>query len=101
MNSTRDRQAFNAIQQKCREALIWWQKQADPEFEGEPRTLDIVAQLQQLEALDAIAFADFCTEIEQAICDAGDAIEQLAQTAYASLTAVGWDCSSFEWAVLL
>lgn len=101
MNSTRDRQAFNAIYQKCREALIWWQKQADADYEGEPRHLDIAAQLQQLQGLDPIAFADFCTEIECAICEAGDAIEQLAQTAYSSLTAVGWDCSSFEWAVLL
>lgn len=101
MNSTRDRQAFNAIYQKCREALLWWQRQADAEFEGEPRTLDIVAQLQQLQGLDQAAYEEFCTEIEEVICEAGDAIEQLAQTAYDSLTAVGWDCSSFEWAVLL
>lgn len=101
MKSARDRQAFNAINQACRKALGWWQEQADPEFEGEPRTLDIAAQLQQLEGIDPVAFADFCTEIECLICAAGDSIEQLAQTAYASLTAVGWDCSSFEWAVLL
>lgn len=101
MNSTRDRQAFNAISAACRKALCWWQRQADQDFEGEPRTLDIAAQLQQLQGIDPVAFADFCTEIEQAICEAGDAIEQLAQTAYGSLTAVGWDCSSFEWAVLL
>lgn len=101
MNSTRERQALNAINQACQKALGWWQKQADADYEGEPRTLDIAAQLQQLEALDSIAFADFCTEIECLICAAGDSIEQLAQTAYASLTAVGWDCSSFEWAVLL
>ena len=101
MNSSRDRQAFNAINQACRKALDWWQRQADPEFEGEPRHLDIAAQLQQLEGIDPVAFADFCAEIENAIFTAGDAIEQLAQTAYKSLAAVGWDCSSFEWAVLL
>ena len=96
MKSARDRQAFNAINQACHKALGWWQKQV----EGEPRTLDIAAQLQQLRELDESAFDDFCAEIELVIYG-HDLIEQLAQTAYASLTAVGWDCSSFEWAVLL
>ena len=95
MNSTRDRKAFNSIEASVRKALTWWSSQV----EGEPRTLDIAAQLQQLAGMDTVAFADFCTEIESVIC-AGEYIEQLAQTAYGSLIAVGWDCSSFEWAVL-
>lgn len=101
MNSSKDRKTLAAILRVCKDALNWWQKQANEDYVGEPRTLDIVAQLQQLQGLDPIAYADFCTEIEDIICAAGDSIEQLAQTAYASLTAVGWDCSSFEWAVLL
>lgn len=71
--------------------------------EGSPVDLSIEAHLQQLSGMRALAeLNQLCDMVEEKILESfgDDGIgEQLAQTAYNSLCAVGFDCSSFEWAL--
>lgn len=71
--------------------------------EGSPVDLSIESHLQQLSGMRALAeLKQLCDMVEGKILESfgDDGIgEQLAQTAYNSLSAIGFDCSSFEWAL--
>ena len=96
--NSRTRREAKATISRAESRIAHWAKQE----EGAPVMLSIEAQLQKLfgmRALDDVK--SICEEVEEIIINSfDDGIgEQLAQTAYNSLCAVGFDCSSFEWAL--